>query len=98
MPGSATAPEQEDAIAKVATDELYVKGRDGETADAFQYRLILNSGSESANKPHVRLMASTVRNTLQARQSLPLHCQCGGMAELDHDLDVPVYSSLFGIP
>jgi uncharacterized protein YvpB len=93
MPGSATAPEQEDAIAKVATDELYVKGRDGETADAFQYRLILNSGSESANKPHVRLMASTVRNTL-AGQAIPaaVPANAAELAELDHDLDVPVYS------
>lgn len=93
MPGSAPAPEQEDSIAKVATDELYVKGRDGETADAFQFHLILNSGSDSANKPHVRLMASTIKNTL-AGQTIPaaVPANAAELAELNHDLDIPTYS------
>lgn len=99
MPGSAPAPEQGDSIAKVATDELYVKGSSGETADAFQYRLILNSGSNSANKPHVRLMASTVKNTLEG-QVIPatVPANSAELDELDQDLDVPTYSQAIRDP
>lgn len=93
MPGSAPAPEQEDSIAKVATDELYVKGSSGETADAFQYRLTLNSGSDRGNKPAVRLVASTISNTLTG-QIIPAAVppNSSELNELDSDLDVPTYS------
>jgi uncharacterized protein YvpB len=93
LPGSAPGHEQEDSIAKVAIDELYVKGRTGETADAFQYRLLLNSGSKSGSKPSVRLFASTIRNTLTG-QVIPaaVPANADKLAKLDQDLDVPTYS------
>lgn len=93
MPGSASAREQDDPLAKVATDELYVKGSSGETADAFQYRLLLNSGSASSTKPYVRLVASTIRNTLSG-QAIPaaVPANAAEYAKYDHNLDVPAYS------
>lgn len=98
MPGSATAPEQDDSLAKVATDELYVKGSSGETADAFQYRLLLNSGSAS-HQPQVRLVASTIQNTL-AGQVIPaiVPADAAGLAKLDRDLEVPAYSQAIRDP
>lgn len=99
MPGSAPTPEQDDSIAKVVTDELYVKGMSGETADAFQYRVMLNAGSNSINKPYVRLMASTVKNTLTG-QAIPatVPANADELGELDQDLDVPTYSQAIRDP
>ena len=99
MPGSALASQQSDGIANVATDELYVKGSSGETANAFQYRLILHSGSDKSNQPHIRLVASTIRNTLDG-QSIPAATPANAseLEMYDQDLDVPTYSQAIRDP
>ncbi len=62
LAGSASGSKAGDAIASVDTDELYVKGNSGETADRFQYRVTLHAFEGTA--PKVALVASTIRNTL----------------------------------
>ncbi len=91
LPGSAHAGKAEDDLAKVDIDELYVKGKAGETADRFQFRLTLH-GSEGA-APKVYLVAGTIRNSLKG-QAIAKTVAPGepDLTKLDKDLDVPTYS------
>lgn len=95
LPGSAPAAETDDPLAKLATDELQVKGAAGEAADAFQYRLTLHSlqGGASDGGPRVRLVACTLRNTLPGRD-IPKEYppDAPDLSHLEVDLDVPAYS------
>ncbi len=96
LPGSA-AGDTEDDVARISIDELIVKGKDGETANAFQYRLILHSGGGSStgngSLPKVRQVACTIKNTLPG-QAISKSYPDGApdLANLDIDLDVPTYS------
>src|SRR5690606_14353041 len=92
-----------DALAKVATDELIVIGSSGETADKFQFRVILHgpdgqAGTEETN-PKVLLMAATIRNTLEG-QAIPAAYDEEGpdLTKMDKDLDVPMYSQMIRDP
>lgn len=97
LPGSAPLSMRDDSIARVATDELYVKGSSGQTADKFQYRLILHGQDDKTGDPKrapkVYLVACTIKNTLP-RQSIPKVYPEGApdLSHLDMDLDVPTYS------
>ncbi|MGI6666595.1 MAG: hypothetical protein ACOX5Q_03930 [Bacillota bacterium] len=71
LSGSAPPSKAGDEVAKVATDELIVIGTSGETADKFQFRVILHgpdgeAGTEETN-PKVLLMPATIRNTLEGQ-------------------------------
>ncbi len=91
LAGSAPSSKAGDAIAHVATDELYVKGSSGETADRFQYRVTLH-GFEAAS-PKVALMASTIRNTLTGQAVSRVYPDNPpDLSKFDKDLDVPMYS------
>ncbi len=93
LPGSAPAARAEDAIAKVATDELFVKGSAGETADKFQYRLTLHGVAATKRTPNVLLVAGTIRNTLKGGTvAKPIPAGSPDLSKLDKDLDIPVYS------
>lgn len=91
LAGSAPGDKAEDVLAKVDTDELYVKGKAGETADRFQYRLTLH-GADSGT-PKVYLVAGTIRNSLKG-QTIAKTVAPGepDLTKLDKDLDVPTYS------
>ncbi len=95
MAGSAIRAKADDPVARVATDELYVKGTMGETADLFQYRLILHKAGEQASEPSpkVTLVACTIRNSLKD-QSIPVVIpdNAPDLAKLEKDLNVPTYS------
>ncbi len=97
LPGSTTGDSKEDSLAKIAIDELIVKGEKGETASAFQYRLVLyasgNGGTDDKVSPKVRLVACTIRNTLPGQSITKLfHEDAPDLSNLDLDVDVPVYS------
>jgi len=93
LPGSALAAKSEDSIAKISTDELFVRGSAGETADRFQYRVTLHGLPDKKTAPKVYLVASTVRNSLKG-QAIPKPIAQGApdLTKLEKDLDVPVYS------
>jgi uncharacterized protein YvpB len=103
LSGSAPASKASDPIAKVATDELIVIGTSGETADKFQYRVILHGPDGQAGtgetNPKVLLVASTIRNTLKG-QEIPVAYEEDGpdLTKLDKDLDVPMYSQMVRDP
>lgn len=65
LPGSAPAAKAEDSIAKISTDELFVRGSAGETADRFQYRLTLHALADKKTAPKVFLVAGTIRNSIK---------------------------------
>jgi hypothetical protein len=103
LAGSAPSSKAGDALAKVATDELIVIGSSGETADKFQFRVILHgpdgqAGTEETN-PKVLLMAATIRNTLEG-QAIPAAYDEEGpdLTKMDKDLDVPMYSQMIRDP
>lgn len=97
LPGSASGEDIDDPLARVAIDELVVKGQEGETANAFQYRLILYSSGDGSSGsgyvPVVRLVACAIRNTLPG-QAIPKRYpdDAPDLSRLDKDLDVPTYS------
>lgn len=93
LAGSASGSKAGDAIASVDTDELYVKGNSGETADRFQYRVTLHAFEGTA--PKVALVASTIRNTLAGQAVARVYPDdAPDLSNLDKDLDVPMYSQM----
>lgn len=94
LPGS-SGHANEDGLAKIAIDELIVKGQAGETGDAFQYRLTLFA-PENGNAgvtPKVRLVACTLRNTLPGQAIPKLYPEdAPDLSSFEMDLDVPTYS------
>lgn len=91
LAGSASGSKVDDAIAHVDIDELYVKGSSGETADRFQYRVILHAFEGAA--PKVALVAGAIRNTLDGQQIATVYPDnAPDLSRLDKDLDVPTYS------
>jgi hypothetical protein len=103
LSGSAPPSKAGDEVAKVATDELIVIGTSGETADKFQFRVILHgpdgeAGTEETN-PKVLLMAATIRNTLEGQTIAAAYDEEGpDLIKLDKDLDVPAYSQMVRDP
>ena len=64
---AASSDQRGDDIAFVDTDTVTVKGKNGETADKFHYRLTLMTGDKSVT-PTVRLVAATFRNKLTGQE------------------------------
>lgn len=99
LPGSGGDDETDDPLAMMSIDELIVKGQSGETANAFQYRLCLhaadNPRGDEGTTPKVRLVASTLKNTLPGQAITKKYPDdADDLAKLEKDLDVPCYSQM----
>lgn len=99
LPGSGRDDETDNPLAMVSIDELIVKGQSGETANAFQYRVVLhvaeNPRANEGVTPKVRLVASTLKNTLPGQaiaKKYPDDAQ--DLTNFEKDLDVPCYSQM----
>lgn len=92
LPGSSGHPNEDD-LARIAIDELIVKGQEGETADAFQYKLTLYASEDGKSTPKVRLVSCTLRNTLPGQAIPKLYPEdAPDLSNFEKDLDVPTYS------